>query len=383
MKKALLTLLFLVYASTVNAASAPTNFSATVSGSSVSISWTAATGASGYKVYYGTTSGTYLNASTGANLGNTTSYTFTNIPAGTYYLALKSYDSSATLSDYSTEISVTVSGTTLSAPTNLSVTTSGSTINVSWTAATGASGYKLYYGTTSGTYLNASTGLDVGNVTSQTFNSIPDGTYYLALKSYNSSGTLSSYSNETSGTVALPDANITVDGNLSDWSGVRTMILSDTSGDSTSTFSASSFDIIEAGATQSGTKIALYIKTSGSILSGTSATYLHYEAGIHLYSDQSCTTSINDQTGTINYAIAHRFSNNSGTYDELHNYIDGVKYSLTVVVVSNVMEMSFDLTSLPSNVSSISMNPYTMSSVSYTDHYDSISNWSDSCFTLK
>ncbi|MBF0274011.1 MAG: hypothetical protein HQK84_02140, partial [Nitrospinae bacterium] len=175
---------------------APTGYSATVSGSSVATSWTAASGASGYKVYYGTTSGTYINASTGVNLGNRTSFTFNNIPAGTYYLALKSYDSSGNLSSYSSEISVTVTSTTLAAPTNYSATVSGSSVATSWTAASGASGYKVYYGTTSGTYINASTGADLGNRTSFTFNNIPAGTYYIALKSYNSSGTLSSYSSE-------------------------------------------------------------------------------------------------------------------------------------------------------------------------------------------
>ncbi|MBF0275462.1 MAG: hypothetical protein HQK84_09550 [Nitrospinae bacterium] len=188
--------------STTTTLSAPTNFTATASGSSVTISWTAASGASGYKVYYGTTSGTYLNASTGANLGNRTSFTFTNIPAGTYYLALKAYDSSSTLSSYSSEVSVTVTSTTLSAPTNFSASASGSTVTVSWTAASGASGYKLYYGTTSGTYLNASSGVNLGNRTSYTFTNIPSGTYYLALKSYDSSSSLSSYSTETSVTVS-------------------------------------------------------------------------------------------------------------------------------------------------------------------------------------
>ncbi|MBF0275616.1 MAG: DUF1566 domain-containing protein [Nitrospinae bacterium] len=187
--------------STSTAPSAPTNYSATASGSSVATSWTAATGASGYKVYYGTTSGTYLNASTGVDLGNRTSYTFSNIPAGTYYLALKAYGSSGTLSDYSSEVTVTVSGTTLSAPTNYTATVSGSSVATSWTAVAGASGYKVYYGTTSGSYLNASTGANLGNRTSFTFNSVPAGTYYVALKAYDSSGNLSSYSNEVTVTV--------------------------------------------------------------------------------------------------------------------------------------------------------------------------------------
>ncbi|MBF0274912.1 MAG: hypothetical protein HQK84_06745, partial [Nitrospinae bacterium] len=249
---------------TTTTLSAPTGFSASASGSTVTISWTAGTGASGYKVYYGTSSGTYLNASTGISLGNRTSYTFTNIPSGTYYLALKAYDSSGNLSSYSSEASVTVSGSSgvvcsstcytsyvftgyyyctdssstlqyfnnsscsgsspctssqmsggscswyssLSAPTGFSASASGSTVTISWSAGTGASGYKIYYGTSSGTYLNASSGVNLGNRTSFTFNNIPAGTYYLALKSYDSSGNLSSYSSEASVTVSSSSSSV-------------------------------------------------------------------------------------------------------------------------------------------------------------------------------
>jgi len=57
----------------------------------------------GYKVYYGTTSGTYDHS---IDVGNVTTYTLTGLAQGqTYYIAAKAYDTSNNQSDYSNEIS--------------------------------------------------------------------------------------------------------------------------------------------------------------------------------------------------------------------------------------------------------------------------------------
>ncbi len=59
---------------------------------------------------------------------------------------------------------------------------------------TDLSGYKLYYGTSSGNY---STELDVGNVTSGVITGLTSGTtYYIAVTVYDKSGNESGYSNE-------------------------------------------------------------------------------------------------------------------------------------------------------------------------------------------
>jgi len=71
-----------------------------------------------------------------------------------------------------------------------------------WGASTssGVIGYKVYFGTSSGNYTQ---NIDVGNVTSYTVTSLNDGqTYYFAAKAYNSSGSLSGYSNEINGTIS-------------------------------------------------------------------------------------------------------------------------------------------------------------------------------------
>ena len=62
----------------------------------------------GYNVYYGTSSGNYTAK---FNAGNVTSYTFTNLAAGTYYIAVTAYDTSGNQSVYSNEVVHTQLGT--------------------------------------------------------------------------------------------------------------------------------------------------------------------------------------------------------------------------------------------------------------------------------
>ena len=61
---------------------------------------------SGYRVYYGTTSGSYLQApGAGVNVGNITNFTVTGLGAGTrYFFAVTAFDSSNNESGYSNEV---------------------------------------------------------------------------------------------------------------------------------------------------------------------------------------------------------------------------------------------------------------------------------------
>ncbi len=60
------------------------------------------TNLSGYKVYYGTASRTYLAPIV---LGKQTSYTITGLAAGTYYFAVTAFDTTGSESDFSNEVS--------------------------------------------------------------------------------------------------------------------------------------------------------------------------------------------------------------------------------------------------------------------------------------
>ncbi|MBZ5538795.1 MAG: fibronectin type III domain-containing protein [Acidobacteriia bacterium] len=65
---------------------------------------------------------------------------------------------------------------------------------LTWNANTDAvAGYNVYFGTASRTY---GTPIDVGNQTTYTINSLNPGTYFFAVKAYNSGRTESGFSNE-------------------------------------------------------------------------------------------------------------------------------------------------------------------------------------------
>jgi len=74
----------------------------------------------------------------------------------------------------------------------------GGTIGLSWNAANGATGYRVYYGTTSRQYTNS---VDVRNTTQATIQNLTDCTaWYLAVKAYNTAGQESlDFSPEVSG----------------------------------------------------------------------------------------------------------------------------------------------------------------------------------------
>jgi hypothetical protein len=74
--------------------------------------------------------------------------------------------------------------------------------------STDVTGYKIHYGTTSGTYTQS---VDVGNQTSYTVNNLTDGqTYYFVVTSYNAAAYESEYSNEVSMMVLPQEYRLTV-----------------------------------------------------------------------------------------------------------------------------------------------------------------------------
>ena len=67
------------------------------------------------------------------------------------------------------------------------------TTNADGTPLTDLAGYKIYYGTSSGSY---TTTVDAGNVTTYNVPALPSGTYYFAVTAVDTSGNESDYSNE-------------------------------------------------------------------------------------------------------------------------------------------------------------------------------------------
>jgi hypothetical protein len=75
--------------------------------------------------------------------------------------------------------------------------THAGTISLAWEPVAGASGYRVYYGSSSGSYTQQ---INVGNTTSVDVEGLNDCTdYYLAVKAYNGQGESTSFSNEVSG----------------------------------------------------------------------------------------------------------------------------------------------------------------------------------------
>lgn len=136
----------------------------TPSDTSISLNWNANSSylIGGYRVYYGTASGKYTG--TGAAEGSSP----VSVPTGTAATTF-------------TLTGLTISAVTPSIPTLNSTAPLNESLVLSWTAAAGATGYKVYYGTTS----PPSTAINVGNVTSYKLSGLTnDQRYFVAVSAY-------------------------------------------------------------------------------------------------------------------------------------------------------------------------------------------------------
>ena len=91
----------------------------------------------------------------------------------------------------------------------LSIPSFAGDVVLSWDPVTASNlaGYKVNYGTASGVY---GTPIPVGNITSYTVTGLSSGTYYLAVAAFETSGSVSDYSNEVSTAVgATPSLDTT------------------------------------------------------------------------------------------------------------------------------------------------------------------------------
>lgn len=175
---------------------APQNFRYTLNSNQLTLNWDAATGATGYKIGMGLAAGNYSLGD--ADVGKVTSIGPIDVSAvsGTFYLAVKAYNSSQT-SGYSNEILITITPATsgLQSPQNYSYTLNNNQLTLNWSAVAGATGYKVGLGPQAGSY---SAGVyDVGNVIKVGPLDVTGvtGSYYSAVKAY-SSNQESGYSNE-------------------------------------------------------------------------------------------------------------------------------------------------------------------------------------------
>lgn len=171
-----------------NLPSAPRNFSALVSGLSVTFSWEAPISGpvTGYVVEVGTASG--LTDVSSAQLGLVTTLSVQSV-AGTYFARVKAVNSNGQ-SVASNEVSFTTApgAGTPGAPQNLQVSVSGNTILIAWNPpATGglATGYLLEAGSASG---QSNLGVFALTLTSLSTSGVPNGTFFIRVRGTNASG---------------------------------------------------------------------------------------------------------------------------------------------------------------------------------------------------
>jgi uncharacterized protein YjdB len=149
-----------------------------------------------------TATGTYSDSTT-QNLTTAVTWSSSSTTVATISNATGSKGLATGVAAGTTTITATsgsVSGTTsltVTAPTTGDATLAWNapTTHVDGTPLTDLAGYKIYYGTASGSY---TTVIDVGNVTTSVVGNLTSGTYYFAVTAYDVYGSESGYSNEGS-----------------------------------------------------------------------------------------------------------------------------------------------------------------------------------------
>ena len=187
----------------------PTGLSAVPGVGSVAVAWSAVSGATGYHVSRGTTSGgpyTQVGSPASPNFADTGL-----TPGTTYYYVVQSYNSVGPSAN-SSQVSATPTAPAQppAAPTNLAAQPGNAIVTLSWTASAGATTYNVLRSTASG---GPYTSVGSTAAPSYTDSSVSNGTkYYYVVTATNSAGT-SSNSTEVSATPAAPppgSATITV-----------------------------------------------------------------------------------------------------------------------------------------------------------------------------
>jgi fibronectin type 3 domain-containing protein len=168
---------------------------------SISTSWAAVSGASGYEVYRAASStGTYTR------VGSTTATSFKNVSLTTnttYYYKIRAYRTIGITKVYSSYSTVVSAKPVPSFPANFKASRLSSTsVKLTWSSVTGASGYEIYRSTSkTGTFslLKSTTSLYYTNTGLTTGR-----TYYYKLRTYKTVGTKKVYSGWTTTISARP-----------------------------------------------------------------------------------------------------------------------------------------------------------------------------------
>lgn len=175
---------------TADAPTAPATLAFTVSGSTVILTWSAASSgnATSYVLEAGTASGQSNIVS--FNTGSTaTTLTVTAVPNGTFFVRLRARNADGASSASNEVVIVIGQGpcSPPSAPSGLTSSSGGSTVALSWATVAGAIAYIIEAGSAPGAANLAS--FDTGSAATSFSATAPNGTYYIRVRARSSCGT--------------------------------------------------------------------------------------------------------------------------------------------------------------------------------------------------
>ncbi|WP_425839711.1 LamG-like jellyroll fold domain-containing protein [Microbacterium sp. PA5] len=191
---------------------APGSVTASVSGSTVDLSWNAAVdnvGVTSYEVHRGTTATFTPSAATLRGSATATTYADSSVPVGTWYYRVIAKDAAGNVSAPSVAATASVVPPDTTAPTAPTGVTAavqnGDDVAVSWSASTdavGVTGYEVHRGTTADFALSSET-LVASDVTTTSFtqSDVAVGTWFYRVRARDAAGNWSPASDAASATI--------------------------------------------------------------------------------------------------------------------------------------------------------------------------------------
>ena len=187
----------------------PNNVSASPSGNTVTLNWSASTddvGVVRYDVYRGTSAGFAPTSANRIGQPSGTSFADAGLAAGTYYYKVAAEDAAGNASAPSSDATAMIADTTPpSAPSGLAASVAGTTVSLIWNAATddvGVARYDVYRGTSAGFTPTGSNRVAQPGGTTYGDSGLAPRTYYYKVAAEDAAGNVSSASNEVTATIA-------------------------------------------------------------------------------------------------------------------------------------------------------------------------------------
>jgi len=186
---------------------APSGLTASVSGQTVTLTWTADASATSYDVYQGTAPGPVSSTPVKQNVTGT-STTVSGLQFGQEYVfAIAAVSATGVISPRSNTVDVTI---VPAAPTGVTVAAPSTTsLNLAWTASTGASSYNIFEGTSSGGEGTAPAKTGLSGISASFTNLTPGKQYFFTVVAVDAGGSSMASAEASGTTIANPPTGFT------------------------------------------------------------------------------------------------------------------------------------------------------------------------------